>query len=51
MRHGRFAMLDGALVSASGLLWWPLLLSRQSRGWRLLGCGLLSGGLQRPYFY
>ena len=43
MRHGRLAMLDGALVSASGLLWWQLLLCRQSRGWRLLGCGLLSG--------
>jgi 4-amino-4-deoxy-L-arabinose transferase-like glycosyltransferase len=29
MRHGRLAMLDGALVSASGLLWWQLLRARQ----------------------
>ena len=43
MRHGRLAMLDGALVSASGLLWWQLLVSRHCRGWPLLGCGLLSG--------
>ena len=43
MRHGRLAMLDGALVSASGLLWWQLLISRQCRSWGLLGCGLLSG--------
>jgi 4-amino-4-deoxy-L-arabinose transferase-like glycosyltransferase len=43
MRHGRLAMLDGSLVSASGLLWWQLLVSRQSRSWNLLGCGLLSG--------
>ena len=43
MRHGRLAMLDGALVSASGLLWWQLLRSRQSRGWKLLGCGVLAG--------
>ena len=43
MRHGRLAMLDGALVSASGLLWWQLLLCRQCRGWRLLGCGVLAG--------
>ena len=43
MRHGRLAMLDGALVSASGLLWWQLLVSRHCRGWPLLGCGLISG--------
>ena len=29
MRHGRLAMLDGALVSASGLLWWQLLRAKQ----------------------
>jgi len=43
MRHGRLAMLDGALVSASGLLWWQLLVSRHCRGCPLLGCGVLSG--------
>ena len=43
MRHGRLAMLDGALVSASGLLWWQLLRSRQCRGWLLVGCGVLAG--------
>ena len=36
MRHGRLAMLDGALVSASGLLWWQLLRARQ----RPLGAGI-----------
>ena len=29
MRHGRLAMLDGALVSASALIWWQLLRSKQ----------------------
>ncbi|TGH20965.1 MAG: phospholipid carrier-dependent glycosyltransferase, partial [Aphanocapsa feldmannii 277cI] len=40
-RHGRLAMLDGALVSASLLLWWGLLISRHQRGpgWGLSGLG------------
>ena len=50
MRHGRLAMLDGTLVSASGLLWWQLLMSRHCRGWPLLGCGLLAT-LTRSYRY
>jgi hypothetical protein len=29
MRHGRLAMLDGALVSASGLIWWQLLRAKK----------------------
>ena len=37
MRHGRLAMLDGALVSASGLLWWQLLVSRQCQGLAVTG--------------
>ena len=43
MRHGRLAMLDGALVSASGLLWWQLLRSRWHMGAQPLLPGLLSG--------
>tara|TARA_E500000178_G_scaffold88924_1_gene87768 strand:+ start:419 stop:2032 length:1614 start_codon:yes stop_codon:yes gene_type:complete len=43
MRHGRLAMLDGALVSASGLLWWQLLRCRWLSGVRALRPGLVAG--------
>lgn len=42
-RHGRLAMLDGAQLTAMGLLWWALLRSRSGRpgaGWRW---GLVAG--------
>jgi 4-amino-4-deoxy-L-arabinose transferase-like glycosyltransferase len=47
MRHGRLAMLDGALVSASGLLWWQLLRARQpnQQRWAGLWAGLGGSGL------
>ena len=43
MRHGRLAMLDGALVSGAGLLWWQLLRSRWRPGAGSLGPALLAG--------
>ena len=43
MRHGRLAMLDGALVSASGLLWWQLLRCRWRSGVQALRPGLVAG--------
>ena len=42
MRHDRLAMLDGALVSASGLLWWQLLVSAIA-GLAIAGQRVLSG--------
>lgn len=48
-RHGRLAMLDGAQLTATGLLWWALLRSRSSRpaaGWRWgLAAGLAGSAL------
>ena len=43
MRHGRLAMLDGALVSGAGLLWWQLLRSRWRPGAGSLGPAFLAG--------
>lgn len=45
MRHGRLAMLDGALVSAQGLLWWQLLRARRQRRGAALLAGLAGSGL------
>ncbi len=45
MRHGRLAMLDGALVSAQGLLWWQLLRARRRPIQAPLLAGLAGSGL------